>query len=190
MNNNPIMNGNVYEHAIDGWRVSWESSGQHRHWCRQVKDESWKTLLVVMFNPGSLSGGGVGLSKDLTLRILREVTGGAELNSFVINLYDYADPKVQNLFNNWSLRDGSHLIYDYLNLKDFCGFIMAYGDYQNWGQQNESIKERILLVKKSLSELKQIDLKPNSSGTPKHPVTWQRQKYKPEFIRILKNKTE
>ena len=181
----PIMNGKIYDHLIDGWNVSWESKDQYRHWCRQVKDDKWDTLLVIMFNPGSLSGGGSNLSKDTTLRILREVTGSAKLNSFIVNLFDYASPSTQDLFNNWHLRDSSDLIFNNLNKKEFSAFILAYGNYENWGEQDDAIKERASLVLLALSDLKEIILPKNKSGTPKHPMSWQRQKLKPQISIIL-----
>ena len=41
------------------------------------------------------------------------------------------------------------------------------------------------LVLLALSDLKEIILPKNKSGTPKHPMSWQRQKLKPQISIIL-----
>jgi hypothetical protein len=183
--NNPLLNGTVYSHQIDGWTVSWESKKTYRHWCHQVKDLTWRNLLVIMFNPGSLSGDGSNLSKDTTLRILREVGQAANQNTFIVNLFDYASPSPENLFNNWHLRDSDALIFYKLKSINLSSFILAYGDYENWGRQNQAIKERALLAQNAVSHLHEIALPKNNSGTPKHPMTWQRQKLKPYIAELL-----
>jgi hypothetical protein len=181
----PLLNGTVYSHQIDGWSVSWESNESYRHWCHQVKAPSWKNLLVIMFNPGSLSGNGSNLSKDTTLRILREVCGNAKFNPFIVNLFDFASPSPDELFNSWQKRDGQNLIYPELRNIEFSALVSAYGDYENWGIQDIAIKERINFAKESLKYIKEIPLPKNKSGTPKHPMTWQRQKLKPQITELL-----
>jgi hypothetical protein len=180
-----LVNGKVYSHELDGWVVSWESSGAYRHWCHQIKNPEWNSLLVVMFNPGSLSGDGSNLYKDTTLRILREVCGEAKLNSYVVNLFDYASPSPQNLFDNWLHKDPQKLVFGELPISIFNGYICAYGDYENWGQRDSEIMERQVLVKGHLESLNEIVLPKNNSGTPKHPMVWQRQKLKPEISALL-----
>lgn len=182
---NPLLDGEVHSHQIDGWSVSWESKSTYRHWCHQVKDQTWGNLLVIMFNPGSLSGAGCNLRKDSTLRILREVGAAAKLNTFVINLFDYASPSPNALFNSWHLRDSNDLVFSKLNCVGLQSYICAYGDYENWGVQNQAIKDRILLIKNTVKELREIVLPKNKSGTPKHPMTWQRQKIKSQIAELL-----
>jgi hypothetical protein len=182
---NPILNGQVYSHVIDGWLVSWESESEYRHWCHQINPRFSKNLLVVMFNPGSLSGDGKNLRKDTTLRILHEVCEPAGINPFVVNLFDFASPSPDNLFSSWEKRDGDNLIYTKLDAIKFAALIMAYGDYENHGERNQEIKERIALVRSKFSGLKEILLPNNKSGTPKHPMTWQRQKLKPTISKLL-----
>ncbi len=184
----PILNGMVYSQFLDGWQISWESAGHYRHWCYQEKDSGWENLIVVMFNPGSLSGDGANLRRDTTLRILREVCGPARLNPYIINLFDYACPSPQQLFNDWSSRDAHDTVFDRLALDQFDYVIMAYGDYENGGQYEDDIKERIHRVRESLQTLEEIDLPRNKSGTPKHPLIWQRQKLKPDITQRLSRK--
>lgn len=183
---NSINGGQVFNHELDGWSVAWESDGNYRHWCHQIKNPKWNSLLVVMFNPGSLCGDGSNLSKDTTLRILREVCGAANLNPYVINLFDYASPSPQNLFDNWNLRDSNSIVFDKLPLSIFQSYILAYGDYENWGQRDAEIKERQALVLSYLESLNEILLPKNNSGTPKHPMIWQRQKLKPSISALLR----
>ena len=95
-----LMGGNIYSVLLDDWEISWESQKEYRHWCIQKKTDNKKTLLVIMFNPGSLSGDGKNLSRDTTLRVLREVCGNAGFNQLILNLFDYANPKTAPLFSN------------------------------------------------------------------------------------------
>ena len=80
-----------------------------------------------------ISCNGENLKKDTTLRILREVCEQAKLNPFIINLFDYASPSPDDLFENWSEKDAETLIFDKLNNINFKAYITAYGDYENWG---------------------------------------------------------
>ena len=182
---NSVLKGNVYSHELDGWLVSWESESEYRHWCHQTNERFSENLLVVMFNPGSLSGDGKNLRKDTTLRILREVCEPAGVNPFVVNLFDYASPSPDELFSSWEKRDGGGLIYTKLEVVKFAAFIMAYGDYENRGERDNEIRERIVLVRSNLSGVREIILPRNSSGTPKHPMTWQRQELKPTISNLL-----
>lgn len=180
-----INGGQVYSHELGGWSVSWESDGNYRHWCHQIKNPEWNSLLVVMSNPGRLSGDGSNLSKDTTLRILREVCGAANLNPYVINLFDYASPSPQDLFDNWNIRDSNSVVFDKLPLAIFQSYILAYGDYENWEQRDTEIKDRQTLVLDHLESLDEILLPKNNSGTPKHPMIWQRQKIKSNISALL-----
>lgn len=181
----PLLNGNVFSHELDGWLVSWESESYYRHWCYQTHDGLTENLLVVMFNPGSLSGDGKNLRKDTTLRILREVCKPAGFNPFVVNLFDYASPSSDELFLNWEQRDGRGLIYEKLGGVKFSAFIMAYGNYENRGERGNEIKERIALVRSFVSGIREITLPKNITGTPKHPMVWQRQKLKADISKLL-----
>ena len=69
------MGGNIYSVLLDDWEISWESQKEYRHWCIQKKTDNKKTLLVIMFNPGSLSG---------TERIYLEIQLFAYLGKYVV----------------------------------------------------------------------------------------------------------
>lgn len=178
------MNGKVYHAELDGWNISWESQGEYRHWCIQHKPKNTKTLLVIMFNPGSLNADGKNLSRDTTLRILREVCGEAGFNQIILNLFDYADPKSEGLFVNWDKKDSENLVFDRISEFEYDYYIMAYGSYEFGGMYGDEIRNRIKLIQ-SLLRNKEILLPRNTNGTPKHPTVWQRQKLKPEIIQIL-----
>lgn len=142
-----------------------------------------------MFNSGSLSGNGANLKKDTTLRILRDVCRKAKVNSFIINLFDYASSSTKTLFDNWGNKDSATLIFDKLNnipnipLK---AYIRAYGDYENHGIQDTDIKDRADFIKHQIYYfLKEINLPKNKSGTPKHPIVWQRQKIKSDVTSLI-----
>jgi len=182
---NSILNGKVYSHELDEWLVSWESESEYRHWCHQTKKQFAENILVVMFNPGNLSGDGKNLRSDTTLRILRNVCESAGVNPFVVNLFDYASPSPDVLFSRWVKRDGGGLIYDKLGALKIAAYIMAYGDYENRGERDNDIKERIALVQSHLTGIKEIILPKNSSGTPKHPMSWQRQKIMPTISKLI-----
>lgn len=141
---------------------------------------------MVMFNPGSLSGDGKNLRRDTTLRILREVCEPIGINTFVVNLFDFATPVPDELFTNWPKRDSRDLVFAKLRDMKFSAIIRAYGDYENRGERDTEIKERILLVSFIFSNIEEIALPKNASGTPKHPMSWQRQMLKPEISMLLK----
>lgn len=180
-----LLGGEIYSYDLDGWCVEWESATDYRHWCQQSKTGFEENLLVVMFNPGSLNGDGRNLRRDTTLRILREVCEPIGVNIFVVNLFDFARPAPDELFTNWSKRDSHDLVFAKLQDMKFSAFISAYGDYENRGQRDTEIKERISFVNYIFSGVKEITLPKNSSGTPKHPMSWQRQRLKPEITALL-----
>lgn len=183
---NPIMGGNIYSATLDGWEISWESQKEYRHWCIQEKPDNKKTLLAIMFNPGSLSGDGKNLSRDTTLRILREVCGDAGFNQIILNLFDYANPQTAPLFSNWEKRDlNGSLIFNHLSEFKYDNYIMAYGSYQTDPSYANDILERINLIQSILAKDKEIKLPTNQNGTPKHPTVWQRQKLKSDITEIL-----
>jgi hypothetical protein len=182
---NSILNGKIYKHALDDWTVFWESKGPYRHWCKQIHPKNRKLILVVMLNPGSLSHDGKELTKDITLRILREVFFTTGFNPFVINLFDYAATSPDELFENWDKRDGDELIYRKLHVSEFSGVLYAYGDYETHRQYGTQVLERIKMVRNIFSSLKEVLLPTNSSCTPSHPIIWQLQKRKPRVQKII-----
>lgn len=183
---NSILIGQKYQQMLDGWEISWGSSYSYRHWCTQCHSSNDNYALIVMLNPGSLSHSGENLSKDITLRILREVFQETGLNPFVVNLFDYSASTTEEFFSNWEKRDGEKLIYDSLSINDFKGVLYAYGDYENICEYQTTIKSRISFIKSRLSALPEIVLPKNMNGTPKHPIIWQRQKIKTEVKYIIK----
>ncbi|CAN7411107.1 DUF1643 domain-containing protein [Duganella sp. LjRoot269] len=180
-----LLGGEIYSYDLDGWCVEWESTTDYRHWCQQSKTGFEENLLVVMFNPGSLNSDGRNLRRDTTLRILREVCEPISVNIFVVNLFDFASPAPDELFANWPKRDSHELVFAKLRSMKFSAIIRAYGDYENRGERDAEIKERISFVNSIFSNLKEIALPKNSSGTPKHPMIWQRQMLKPEISALL-----
>jgi hypothetical protein len=172
--NKPILGGHVFSKNIDDWQVTWESNQGYRHWCFQQFDESWKKLLIVMLNPGSLDRAGSNLAKDTTLKVLRSVCIKVKVNPFIINLFDYADPKPENLYNNWKDRDSSTLVINNLNAKDFSGVVYAYGDFEAAKTCKPDIEDRIVVFKHLLSQIPTIPSPTNKSGNPRHPLNWQR----------------
>ena len=180
------LQGQLFKRSIDGWEVSWLSEGTYRHWCRQILKPEWPTLLVLMFNPGSLSGSGAGLPRDTTLRILREVGSAAGFNIYVINLFDYASPRPSDLFDNWARRDGRRLHYTELALDQFTAYVSAYGNYLGWVAWRSDIDARVREVQAALANLPEIALPKNGNGTPKHPMVWQRQKLKPTIASLIR----
>ena len=135
-----------------------------------------------MLNPGSLSRNGENLSKDTTLRILRELFLGTKYNPYVINLFNLATPKPQVLFEHWESRDHPNFEYAKIPMDDMVAVMYAYGDYDNLDKYSKTIKERISEVREFLSCVPEIIVPRNKSGTPKqHPLPVQRQGLKAEF---------
>jgi hypothetical protein len=183
-----MMNQTLFKYQLDGWNISWESSKTHRHWCFQEKEKEWPNVIIVLFNPGSLSDTGINLRNDTTLRILREVFGGAKVNPFIINLFDYAATKPNLLFDNWGKKDSIKLVYDLIPFAKFSAYCFAYGDYENGNNYNDEIFERQKVLRSIFrhSGLKELALLKNNSGTPMHPMSWQRRKLKPTVVKMLK----
>jgi hypothetical protein len=182
-----ILIGTEYKRTLEDWEISWGSTNNlYRHWCKQVHGLNNGFILVVMFNPGSLKGQGIKLSRDTTLRILREVFQGTGLNPFIINLFDFSASTTDEFFNNWEKRDGEKLIFDDLALSDFKGVLYAYGDYENLRTYRSIIIDRIDFVRNKSSLLPEISLCKNISGTPRHPYSWQLKKLKNDIRNIIK----
>ena len=174
----PLLNGKIYNYQVDEWKIYWESDREYRHWCIQKRNGIGDYILVVMFNPGSLNGDGKNLKRDTTLRILRGVFRDTKYNPLIINLFDYSTTRPLELFNKWERRDNTDLVYDLLNENIFRAVLYCYGDYENTGEYKEDIKKRIALVRSYFSNVPEITNLRNKSRTPKHPMTWQRQKLK------------
>ena len=73
-----LLSGIVCSYKLNDWVVAWESSidYRYRHWCLQAHPNNNDMVLVVMLNPGSLSGDGRNIKKDTTLGILRRAFDG------------------------------------------------------------------------------------------------------------------
>jgi hypothetical protein len=171
----PLLGGIVHSGDLDGWKISWESDGWYRHWCLMTEREDARQVLLVLQNPGSLSGGGERLAADDTLRVLREVFRKTGFSPFIVNLYDYADPDGSALADNWARRDkvSSPLIYDRLVLDDFAGKLFAYGDIETaLKPKAAAVRERIKEITERLAAMPAIEPIRNRNGTPKHPRRW------------------
>ena len=187
---NKILDGIVYTHDLGKWIVFWESDGNYRHWCYQKQPSNKRNILLVMFNPGSLRGDGNDFTKDITLRILREVFEDTDFNPFIINLFDFATASPNKLFEKWESRDNKSIIYNRPININFSAILYAYGDFENLNEHGSIIQRRIRYVRKKYYYLPEIILPKNKSGTPKHPILWQRQKIKPEIKSIVKKYSE
>ena len=170
-----IMRGTIYTYPLDDWEILWESEGEYRHWCLQRHPQNSSFALVVMLNPGSLSGSGTNLKKDTTLRILREVFTDTGLNPFIINLFDYATPSPKQLFKDWGKKDSKNLVYSSVKDMEFKGIVFAYGDYELINDYGHEIKQRINLIRTELKSIPKIEVPLNKNGSPMHPMSWQRQ---------------
>lgn len=177
----PLLAGKTFSKEIDGFVVTWESDGQYRHWCHQAQPGVSKDILIIMLNPGSLSSDGANLSKDTTLRVLRDAFRDTGANPFVINLFDFAAAKPNVFFENWDSRDNKRLVYPQLQKNRFVGVIYAYGDYEFNLDHGSEIKERIGLVRETFAGIREVELPKNVRGTPKHPLRWQTEKIMPQI---------
>ena len=180
-----MFGGTTYSKDIDGWVVSWESLDCYRFWCKQEHPANSKVAAVVMLNPGNLSGDGKNLSRDTTLRVLRKIFEGTSYNPFVINLFNLATPKSREFFEAWNNRD--HLAFNYstLPIQEFTFVMYAYGDYENRKDYPLEIKERISEIRGFMNSVPEISVPRNKSGTPKHPLSVQRQCLKEKFRQAI-----
>lgn len=176
----PKLDGTVYQHTLDDWDIAWESNGDYRHWCRQSKSGHLNSVVIVMKNPGSLSGDGTNLKRDSTLRILRVVGDATRVNWLVINLFDYATPKPKELHENWAKRDSGKLIYSCIRKSDYRYIVFAHGDLDV--ERQSDYMERIALVRLSFASLCDIPIPTTKAGNPVHPMNWQRGKFIDEVI--------
>jgi Protein of unknown function (DUF1643) len=171
----PKLGGTVFQHTLADWEIAWESNGDYRHWCIQERHSHSKSIVIVMKNPGSLSGDGANLKKDTTLRILRIVGESTGVNWLVLNLFDCATPKPQELHDNWDRRDSEKLIYPYIRKSDYRFIMFAHGDLD--AVRRTDYTERVTLVRKSFASLCDIPIPTTKSGNPVHPMNWQRGKF-------------
>lgn len=175
----PILGGEVFSYSLDGWEISWESDTVYRYWCYQQHTSNYYPVAVVMLNPGSLSGRGENLTKDTTLRVLREVFVNTGFNPLIINLFNLAPPNPEILFESWNLKDSDKFSYSSIPINTCKAVLFAYGNYEHHLQYGNEIKARISLVKRHFMAVQEIVIPTNKSGTPKHPIVWQRQMLKP-----------
>ncbi len=170
-----MLQGLISTKDYDGWQIDWEHLDSYRFWCKQSHPSNSKVAAIVMLNPGSLSGNGANLSKDTTLRILRELFKETSYNPFIINLFNLATPKPNILFERWEERDHKEFHITSLPQKEFAAVMYAYGDYENRKNYSLDIKERISEIQTYLSDIPEIVVPKNKSGTPKHPIPIQHQ---------------
>ena len=175
INGSSLMNGNVYKHQLGQWVISWETKDFYRHWCIQKHSNGKFPILVIMLNPGSLSGQGENLTKDTTLEVLREVFEQTTAYPIIVNLFDFCTPNQERLFKNWKNRDSKELIYDIIDYSDFAGVIYAYGSYEDNALYRSDILERIDYIK-SCVHVPEIVLPLNNDQSPKHPLRYRREK--------------
>lgn len=183
-----MFDGKFYSRQLDNWCISWESADDYRFWCLQEHRSNSRYAAVVMLNPGSLSGAGENLSRDTTLRVLRELFKDTSYNPFVINLFNLATPKPHVLFEQWERRDHPLFAYRALPIGKFSAVMYAYGDYENRNEYQAQITERIMELREILRGVPEIEIPRNPSGTPKHPMSVQMQGLKEQFRQeILKH---
>ena len=180
-----MAEGKCHTANVDGWNVSWETRGDYRLWCKQEQPSNTQQAVVVMFNPGSLSGGGEKLRRDTTLRILREIFAGTGYNPYIVNLFSLATPKPWELFDAWPNRDCPGFGVNDLAWAECSAVLYAYGAYESENGYAESIKDRIREIRSVLSEIPEIVVPLAKTGTPKHPMRMQIEGLKSEFQKLI-----
>ncbi len=181
----PHLGGKVCYKWIDSWEVTWESNGDYRHWCIQMQPGGDPLILVVMLNPGKLSGDGRELAKDSTLGVLRDVFSETGFNHTIVNLFDLAASKKLSLVDQWSRRDPPTLVYNKLKRIKFSGIIYAYGDIDAPEFPNSDAIDRANSVKSIFGGIPIIQTPKNKSGNPAHPLNWLRRKQLDEVKNTL-----
>lgn len=177
----PLLEGNLYSKDIDGWCVSWESNLTYRHWCYQSHPNNDKSILLVLFNPGSLSTTGNKLSQDKTLRILRKVFLSTGISPFIINLFDYANTDENELYSHWGKRDYKYLIYERLMNYDFIRIVFAYGKIDSSDPHFSDLTSRINLIKDTFRHLKELKI----DNCTAHPRRWELERSKERIHNIF-----
>lgn len=186
--NKSLLGGTLFKQFIDGWLVSWESKGNHRHWASLQKPNFNREILIVMQNPGSLSGDGSNLKRDLTLRVLRKFGDAIQANLVIVNLFDFASPKPRDLHKNWETRDAEHLVYSQLLKNKYQGILFAYGNPEK--TLLADYLERINHVRTVFKAIPEIVGPKTKDGNPVHPANWQRHKLLPIVIDATKIRLE
>jgi hypothetical protein len=174
------MGGEIFARDLDGWHVSWESAGAHRHWCVQRKPGHRERIVVVLKNPGSLSGDGRDLRRDTTLRILRRVGEAVRADWLIVNLFDYAAPDPRDLHANWLRRDRRSLVFPRLDLRGARFLVVAHGDFGV--DHARAFAARAAFVRKALAPLREIAIPRTKAGNGVHPINWQRLRLLPRVI--------
>lgn len=171
--------GSLHERTVNCWRVTWEAKGPHRLWCFQSSGVTKRVVCVVAFNPGSLSGAGENLSRDTTLRNIRDAMPDGT-GTLVLNLFTLATPNPPNLFDNWDNRDCRGFQFSQLASAPCQAVIFAYGDIgqcRKYGPQyGEQVKTRIAVARDALSQWPAITIPTTATlKNPAHPMNWRRQ---------------
>jgi hypothetical protein len=170
------VGGVSYSRILDGWTIRWISDGPYRHICLQQHPSASQEFLVILQNPGSLSGDGASLKTDLTLRILRKAFEGTGLNPVIVNLFDFATPKPSELLDQWELRDKANtpLVYELFQPGQFAGYTVAFGDYLSTLYARLSdVDARIEEITGLIQRYPKLAGFKNKNKTPMHPRLWQ-----------------
>lgn len=164
----PLLGGSVFSHIINGWKISWESNNNYRHWCYMQHQGNDKEILLVLFNPGSLANDGTKLYQDQTLRILRGIFKSTGFNPFIINLFDYSDTRQNKLYSNWESRDYKSLVFEKLVAYDFSWIVYAYGKIETTDIHYNDIISRINQVRKIFAIIPEFKI----DNLTAHPRRW------------------
>lgn len=177
----------MFQRDLDGWSVSWESAGAYRHWCVQARADHRHRVVVVLKNPGSLSGDGARLRRDTTLRILRGVGAETGTDWLIVNLFDYAAANPRALHAQWHRRDAAALVFARLDLRRDRFLMLAHGDFD--GPCAPDYRRRIAVVRKHFGALHEIALPLTKAGNGVHPLNWQRMRLKARVVDAIRAAT-
>lgn len=174
-----MFGGTYYTRTLGEWQISWESAGLHRLWCHQTRRDAKHTVCVVMFNPGSLSGDGKNLTKDATLRFIRNAMPDTAA-ALILNLFTRATPDPSELIANWHERDCGAFDITVFRSKPIDALVYAYGDIGQAGTRSRlrksEIRQRIGEIEEVLENITQLQLPEilmtQKLGNPVHPKQW------------------
>lgn len=174
-----MFGGTYCTQTLGEWQISWESVGLHRLWCHQTRRDAKHTVCVVMFNPGSLSGDGKHLTKDTTLRFIRNAMPDTAA-ALILNLFTRATPDPSDLIANWHERDCDGFDITVFRSKPIDALVYAYGDIGQAGTKNlllkSAIRRRIDEIEEVLENIPQLQLPEilitQKHGNPMHPKPW------------------
>ncbi len=184
---NPLFDGEVFSKEIDGWTVTWESSGDYRHWCEQRQSPLTSPILLVLFNPGALNKNGERLHADLTLKNIRAAFDKTLYHPFIVNLFDRAAKNADELFKIWNQRDSKELIFPKLKDACFSGVGYCYGKKASHPVHGYDIRKKIKYIQNTLSNLKEMDFPKDKDGIPLHPYRWGIVKVIPTINNLLRS---